>query len=426
MATADLAGDAGSRRLSPDFWKFWVGQTVSNLGNSITLLAAPLAIYDLTGSAVNLGLVSVAQMLPYILFGLVIGAWVDRVDRRRLMISADLVRAVVIATIPLLAWQGSLSVWWIYVVGFVNSTISIAFDSSEFAAIPSLVESDDLVTANGRIQASYSAASILGPLIAGALISFISVEQVFSVDAVSFLISAAALLMVKRSFNSSEPGAVRTTTIRDDMREGLSYVLRHPVLRNISIMMLLVNFAGSTTYFQLVLFAHDRLNVTGSRLGPLYASASVGIFLISMLAGRLRKRWSFSRVALSALVVSGTAVFLFAWVTNYWLALPLWAVIGGANILFNINTNSLRQTIIPNHLLGRVMSVAMTLASCAVPLGALLGGFAIEQTGARTVYAVIGLAIVAIALLFSQGPAGRASQYLPPASAPIPAAPSAD
>src|SRR6476646_1976455 len=143
---------ARPRRLSRDFWKFWVGQTVSNLGNSITLLAAPLAIYDLTGSAVNLGLMSVAQMTPYILFGLWIGAWVDRVDRRRLMILADIARAIIIMSIPVLAWQGSLSVWWIYVVGFVNATISIAFDASEFAAIPGLVDSDDLVAANGRIQ----------------------------------------------------------------------------------------------------------------------------------------------------------------------------------------------------------------------------------------------------------------------------------
>ena len=103
--------------------------------------------------------------------------------------------------------------------------------------------------------------------------------------------------------------------------------------------------------------------------------------------------------------------------TNYWAALPIWAVIGGANVLFNINTSSLRQTIIPNHLLGRVMSVAMTMSSCAVPFGALLGGFAIEQSSVRAVYAAIGLAVVVIALLFSLGPVGRANRYLAPVSA---------
>ena len=418
MTQSDQGGaTARPQRLTPDFWRFWIGQTVSNLGNSISLLAAPLAIYDLTGSALNLGLVSVAQMVPYILFGLWIGAWVDRVDRRRLMISADIARAIIIMSIPLLSWGGSLSVWWIYLVGFLNSTISIAFDSSEFAAIPSLVGSDDLVAANGRIQASYSSATILGPLIAGALITVMSVESLFAVDAGTFIVSAAALLMVKRSFNAGDPTAARKTTIRDDVREGLGYVFSHPVLRNISFMMLLVNFFGSTAYFQLVLFADERLSIGNSRLGPLYAAGSAGVLLISLAAGRLRKRWSFSRVALSALVVSGGATFLFAWVTNYWLALPIWAVIGGANVLFNINTSSLRQTIIPNHLLGRVMSVAMTMASCAVPVGALLGGLAIEHSSVRVVYAGIGLAVVLVAVLFSFSPVGRANSYIAAASA---------
>lgn len=412
----DRINDDARRQLNPDFRKFWAGQTISNLGNSITLLAVPLAIYDLTGSAVNLALATVAQALPYLLFGLLIGAWVDRVDRRRLMISADLARALFILTIPILSWQGALSVWWIYAIGFVNSTISIASESSEFAAVPSLVESDDLVTANGRIQASYSAATIAGPLIAGALISVIAVEQVFTVDAISFLISAIALWSVRRSFNSAEASASKTTSIRDDMREGLRYVFQHPVLRNLSIMLLLVNFFGSTAYFQLVLFADQRLHADNSRLGPLYAAGSVGVLAISPLAGRLRQRWSFSVIALGSLLVGGGATFAFAWLTNYWLALPLWALIGATNILFNINTTSLRQTIIPNHMLGRVMSVSMTLSMAAMPIGAVLGGLAIEQTDVRTVFAAVGAAIVVIALIFSLGPVGRADQYL--ASAP--------
>src|SRR3954453_2040583 len=139
-----------SERITLDFWKFWAGQTISNLGNSVTLFAVPLLIYKLTGSAVNLGLASAATMLPYLLFGLVIGAWVDRVDRKRLMIAADIARAIVIGSVPLLAAFDALSIWWGYGVAFVNSTISIAFDSAQFPAIPSLVPTYDLVTANGR------------------------------------------------------------------------------------------------------------------------------------------------------------------------------------------------------------------------------------------------------------------------------------
>lgn len=105
-------------RLSPDFRRFWIGQSISNLGNSVTTFAAPLLIYKLTGSALNLGLASAFQMLPYLLFGLIIGAWVDRVDRKRLMIFADIGRAAIMATIPLLALADSLPVWWVYERGF--------------------------------------------------------------------------------------------------------------------------------------------------------------------------------------------------------------------------------------------------------------------------------------------------------------------
>jgi len=141
-----------------DFWLFFVGQTISNLGTSFTAFALPLLIYKLTGSAMNLALTTVFAMLPYLLFGLVIGAWVDRVDRKRLMITVEIINALLIASIPLLAMMDNLPLWWIYALSFTSSTIGIAFQSAEFSAIPSLVSQDNLVTANGRIQASYSAA----------------------------------------------------------------------------------------------------------------------------------------------------------------------------------------------------------------------------------------------------------------------------
>ena len=159
---------ANPQRPSVDFWKFWAGQTISNLGSSFTDFALPLLIFKLTGSALNLAIASATTFLPYLLFGLPIGAWVDRVDRKRLMIITDLLRALVLASIPALAALDMLSVWWIYAAGFLTSTLTIGFNSAEFAAIPSLIAHDDasagaaLVTANGRIQASYSAATVVG------------------------------------------------------------------------------------------------------------------------------------------------------------------------------------------------------------------------------------------------------------------------
>src|ERR1700736_4374677 len=127
------------RRNSIDFRRFWAGQTISQLGSSFTLFATPLLVYKLTPSAVNLGVATAAEFLPYLLFGLVIGAWVDRLDRKRMMIVVDLARGAVIAAIPLVAAAGHLQVGEVYAVGFVSSTLTIFFEAGQFAAIPSLV-----------------------------------------------------------------------------------------------------------------------------------------------------------------------------------------------------------------------------------------------------------------------------------------------
>jgi MFS family permease len=409
-----------SARLSSEFWKFWVGQTISNLGTSFTLFALPLLVFKLTGSALNLAITTAASFLPYLLFGLVIGAWVDRVDRKRLMIGTDIARAAVIASIPLLASVDRLTVEWIYLVSFLSTTLSICFNSAEFAAIPSLVPRDGgeaIVTANGRIQASYSAAAVVGPLLAGALVAFISVPLLLLVDAASFLVSAVSLGIIRISFNVAEARA--KTSIRQDVVEGLRYVLGHPVLRNISAMMALVNLVGTTAFAQLVLFGKDRLHATDSEIGILFAADSLGVVVLSLAAGPLRRRWRFSTVALGALMLSGLLTVVFAAVPFYWLAVPLWGVISGLGILFNINTGSLRQAIVPNHLLGRVISVAMVLAWSANPIGAVLGGLAIEWThDVALIYAVVGVLTILIPFGFSFTALGHAERYIPAAEAP--------
>src|SRR5229473_921966 len=399
-------------RLNSDFWKYWTGQTISNLGSSVTLFALPLLVYKLTGSAINLGISGAANFLPYLLFGLILGAWTDRVDRKRMMIFTDIARAMIVATIPLLAVLGELPVWWIYVVGFVHSTLTICFEAGQFAAIPSLVNQDDLVTANGRIQASYSGASIIGPLLAGLLVTLVPLSALMLIDAFSFLVSSFSLGLIKISFNTSEKRA--KTSIRSDVVEGLRYVLGHPVLRNISMMMALVNFVGTTAYAQLILFAKVRLQASDLQASLLYSAGSLGVVILSLAAGQLRRRWSFSTVALGALMLEGALTAVFAFMHWYWVAIALWTLIGGLGILFNINTGSLRQAIVPNHMLGRVISIASVLAWSAIPLGSLLGGFAITWThNVALVFTITGILTFLIPFCFSFTALGHADKYIP-------------
>lgn len=402
------------QKLSLDFWKYWTGQTISNLGSSITLFALPLLVYQLTGSAINLGLATAATGLPYPLFGLLLGAWTDRVNRKRMMIATDILRALIIATIPTFVLLHILAVWWIYVVSFIHSTLTICFSAGEFAAIPSLVGQDDLVTANGRIQASYSAASVLGPLLAGVLVAFMSIAMLMSLDALSFLLSAVSLAWIGISFNRTESKQKQRTSIGSDVIEGLRYVLRHPVLRNISIMMALVNFVFSSVAAEIVLFTKVQFHANNTQVGLFYSAGSVGIVVLALLAGPLRKRWSFSTVALGALMADGLLILLISLVHWYWLALVIWACESGTGILFNINTGSLRQAIVPNAMLGRVISIAKVLAWSVIPLGALLGGYAIAWThNVALVYAIMGSLTFLIPLCFIFTPLGHADRYLP-------------
>lgn len=397
-----------------DFWRFLVGQTISNVGSSFTIFVLPLLVYKLTGSALNLALIYAAEYVPYLLFGLIIGAWVDRVDRKRLMISVDITQSLVIFTVPLLAALDLLSIWWIYGVGFVSSTLWICFNSAEFAAVPSLVNEENLVTANGRLQASYSAATVVGPLLAGLLTTVIPIYAVLLFDTLSFLLSALALRSIGTSFNVGDAGQHGQKSLRRDLGEGLRYVFGHPVLRNTCFMMALINCVGFTVYAQLVLFAKERLGADDAQLGLLYAAGGVGMIALALLAGPLRRHLPFNKVALGTLMAGGVLIVLLASTRLYWVAVPLWASIWGLVILFDINSNSLWQEIVPNRMLGRVQGTVSVLSWSAIPLGILIGGIVIEQTqNVALVYTAIGTLIFFTAIAFSFTAVGSAERYLP-------------
>jgi MFS family permease len=410
------------RRFGAEFWKFLLGQTVSNVGSSFTIFVLPLLVFKLTGSALNLALVASAEYIPYLLFGLIIGAWVDRVDRRRLMILTDIAQALVISSIPLLAALGLLSVWWIYAVGFASSTLWIFFNTAEFAAVPSLVVREDLPAANGFLQASYATATVVGPLLAGLLVAVAPIHLVLVVDALSFLVSALAVGFIKVSFNDADSAEQqRSERFQRDVAEGLRYVLGHPILRNTCLMMALVSCVGFTVYAQLVFYAKERLGASDTQVGLLYAAGSVGMIALALVASPLRRRLSFSKVMLGTLMLQGVLTILLASTRWYWVGMLLWAAMWGLVVLLDINSNSLWQMIVPNRLLGRVQSVVNVLSWSTIPLGTFIGGVAIEQTqDVALVYRAIGIILFLTALAFSFTALGHAERYLPQGEAQEP------
>jgi MFS family permease len=406
-------------RFKSDFWKFWTGQTISTFGSSFTSFALPLLIFQLTGSSLNLALTVVATVLPYLLFGLVIGAWVDRVNRKRVMVITDLVRALVIASIPLASTQGFLSIWWIYMVAFLNSTLTICFDAANFAALPSLVRKDDLVSANGQVQAGYSTAKVGGPLLGGLLLIVLPLPRLLLIDTISFLISAGSLLLITTSFHVPLDGKQAPTSLPHDIGEGLRYVLKHPILSWITLLLLLVNFILPTSNAQLVLFAKQWFAASNTQVGLLYAGGSLGTVLFSLAAGRFPKRWSLGAIALGALMMEGMFTALAPLTHWYWGLLLLWALRGGTDVLFMITSYSLAQLVVPHQFLGRIITVIRVLTWSTASLGALLGGLAIERThNVALVYAVIGLLIFGIPLTFFLTPLDHVERYLPQNESP--------
>ncbi len=406
----------GSRRLGRDFWWYFGGQSVSQLGTSFTTFALPLLVFKLTGSATSLAITTAATYVPYLLFGLVLGAVSDRVNRRAMMLRTDVARCVVIGVLPVLSLLGVLAVWQIYVVTFVGSTLGVLFSCGEFAAIPALVGDEELVTGNARIMATNNVGPILGPAVAGALVAFVPVPQLLFFDAGSFLVSAGCLAAIRVSFNSGvEPTARAGSlvgTLLADVREGLDYVWRHPVLRSISIMMALINFVYATATAQLVLFAHRALHASSAEIGFLFAAGAAGVVVVSALAGPIRRRLSFAVTALGALVIFGLSLTAMALIHSYPAALVLWGASCGFGLLLNINTGALRQAIVTPQLFGRVMSVAQVLAWSAIPLGAIAGAAAINATSVTTVYAIIGVLSALIALAFAFSPLRQGDRYL--------------
>ena len=384
------------------------------LGSAFSGFALPLLIFQLTHSPLSLAIATATFALPHLLFGLFIGAWVDRVDRKRLMIAVDVLMAMALAVLPILAFVHHLNVLWIYAVQFTVSSLGLVFEQAEFTAIPSLVGDIDLVTANGRINASYQASEVAGPTIAGAIATVVSIPALLVIDSVSYLVSATMLATIKVGFNRSTREAKRSTRILSDIGEGLRYVWSHPVLRNISLMMMLFNLVNSTFYAQSVYYAKERLHTSNFELGLFFAAGSVGAILFSLLAGRLRRRFSFSAVVIGCLALSGVFTVIFASIPWLWLALPFLLLREGVLSLLNINTFSLRQAIVPDHMLGRVLSVAGVLAFSAMPLGSIAGGILIERThNVALVFGGIGVLLFVIPLAFNLTPLGHADRYLP-------------
>ncbi|HWL33258.1 MAG TPA: MFS transporter [Gaiellaceae bacterium] len=415
-----------------DFRSFWAAETISQFGTQVTFLALPLvAIIALQESTFRVALLTSVEFLPFLLFTLPAGVWVDRLRRRPILILGDVGRAVALVTVPIAHWLGVLTIWQLYAVGFVAGVCTVFFDVAYQSYLPSLVRRDQIVEGNAKLETSRSAASVAGPGFAGLLVSLLTAPVAILADAVSFLVSAC-LLGVIRTEEVLPPRDERKP-LRTELLEGLRYVLGHTFQRGIVIAVALSNFFGQVVFSILLVYAVRELGLTAATIGVVFSLGSVGALVAAVSARRIGERLGVGRTIVLAALLFGPGTMLIA-VAPKDLAVPFIVasmfVLSFGGILFNVTGISLIQAITPDRMLGRANASRRFVVWGVIPFGGFVGGVLASTIGLReTIFvgAIGGVLAVVPILLSPIRSVGRMSELgqLDTQSSPIASASSA-
>ncbi len=359
-------------KMGSSFNRLWAASAISNIGDGVMGAAFPLLVASITRDPVLVSGASVIGRLPWFLFALISGALVDRLDRRRVMIWTDVFRAAVVGGLAALiaADQAGLAV--IYGVAFLLGSAETMFDTSAEAIVPRLVESGNLTSANGRLQATeWLAGTFAGPP-AGAALFALAAATPFLVNSVSFLVAALVVAMIAGQFTSERTGG--PASIKQDIGVGLRWLWRNRVLRTLSLMAGGINLFSTGIIAIFVLYAQDILGVSEVGFGVLLT-----VFGVGGLAGAVASRFTVARlgpgVTVHAVVVLGAALSAaMGALSNVYVVGGLLLLYGFVVIHWNVVAVTLRQQLVPDELRGRVAGVARLIAWGTQPLGALLGG----------------------------------------------------
>jgi MFS family permease len=390
----------------PDFLKLWTGQAVSQVGSWITLVGLPLTAVKILGaSPLQMGILSGLSAAAVLLFGLFAGAWADRLRRRPILILADLGRAAVLGTVPLAFMLHRLTLGHLYLVAAASAILTVFFDVSYQAYLPSLVDRENLQEGNSKLALSESIAGVAGPGLTGILVQAVTAPIAILCDAVSFLASAFSVWLIRKPEPRPERRAV--PHIGREILEGLQASWRQPVLRTLVLRTatasLFLGFGGSLY----ILFALRELGLSAALLSAVIAVGGATALFGTMLAERLARRYGLGPTLIGAAAVAGVAGLLPPLARG---PVPVCAAILGAAQLcdvawpvYNINELSLRQAIAPGRLLGRVNSAMHLVFRGVLPVGAFAGGLLAEAIGVRLALLVgaSGFLLSTLLLLFS-------------------------
>jgi MFS family permease len=385
-----------------DFHVFWAGQALSGLGDAFATVAAPLLVLQATGSVARMGRFTATVSVAYVLSGLVAGSIVDRVDRRRLMVACDLGRAVVFAAVPLLWWLRGPSYHALLLAAAVCAFLGNIFQVAAITAVANLVPREQLLAANGRMHGAYAAMFFVGPMLAGEVCQRLGAVAGIAVDALSFVLSAISLLLVRARF--ARPAGHPSAGPVADFTLGLRFLWRVPVLRATAGLLALSALLMGGRENLIIFHVKRELHRDDRAVGHVFAVAALGALAAAAASSSLRARFGFASCWIGAGLLMGAAVTLLGHTRDLPTLAMLTACVGFAESIRGINTMTLRQEITPDALLGRVTAAFWTVLTFPAAVGAALNGRLAERWGVAPTLAGLGLAMVALMFVATRTP----------------------
>lgn len=390
-----------------DFLKLWAGQTISEAGSRITREGVPIAaVMALHATPLDMGLLAALGGLATLLIAPVAGVIADRYRLRPILIGADIGRALVIAMIPIAAATGTLRLWTLYVVIAAAGILTVFFDVSYQSLVPSLVEREQILEANSKLAMSSATAEAVGPALAGALIQTLTAPIAMAIDAASFLVSSVSILFIRRPETIKAP--IEHEPSIHEVTAGFRFVFTHSILRPIALCLMTTAFCWGFFSALYVLYAIDDLKFTPFLLGIVVTLGGISNLLGSWMIPYFTRRFQPGVILIGATLVQGVANLLIPLAPG-----PGWAAIlcmGGAQLfgdfsrpVFNVEELTIRQTLAPPTVLGRVNAAMQLMFRGVLPIGALAGGLIAQYAGVRRTILIcaVGVILSSLWMVFS-------------------------
>jgi MFS family permease len=393
-----------------DFLKLWAGETISQFGSTVDDIAFPLvAILVLDASAFEVAALGTVLFLPFVIFTLPAGVWVDRWPRRPVLIVGDFGRAALYATVPIAYVADVLTLWQLYVVGFLVGAFQVFFDVAYMSYLPSLVDREQIIEGNSKLQISQSAAQVSGPGLGGILVALLSAPYAVFVDALSFVASGVFILRIRKEEERPERHSVEGTkpSFWAELKEGLGFVFGNPNLRAQAGCTATSNLFFSVGFSVYLVFAVRELGLSPGLIGVVLSIGAAGSLVAAFTAIRVSRRFGIGPTTIAMVLLQGPAFLAIAFAPEGNDALPVLiaaqVVLGYALVTYNIVQVSYRQAICPARLQGRMNSAMRFIVWGTVPVGTLAGGALATWVGLREAIAIgaIGSGLAFLWILLS-------------------------